>query len=145
MSNLFDQKVKGAPLIRVTSREEKEQAELDKVTGQAISDFVKVIEGRAPAGAATIGGDRELAPEQRARLPYVLAAKQPCLLCSGAPYVVNFWKVPQAIAQDRPDSTIFFSLCEVCFELPGFMQLVEAELLNRVKGQSVKSPLINLQ
>jgi hypothetical protein len=134
-----------SPLIRVTSAEQKAQNAADLLTGKAVADYIRIIEGKAPAAAATIGGQQELTEQQRARLPYVLASKQPCLLCDAAPYAVNHWTIPEALADDRPDRVIFFSLCRICFGLPGVLQLVSQELLNRLSGERVKSPLIQPQ
>jgi hypothetical protein len=132
-------------LIRSITRDQKEQDAADLLTGQAVVEFIKIMEGKAPLASTQIGGEQELTEQQRARLPYVIAARQPCLLCAGKAYVVNHWAIPAALTEDRPDNVIFFALCELCFRLPSILQLVTQELLSRLNGERVKSPLLSPQ
>jgi hypothetical protein len=125
-------------IIRTNSKESHAQAELDQTTGEAVVDLVKVWEGRKAAAVADVP---DLDAQQRARLPYVIASVGACILasrfmfCERAPELVNYWAIPERLADGRKDNVVFFTLCRVCAQLPDWSARVEAELIERVEKQ----------
>lgn len=128
-----------------------EKRAADAYNGQLVNHVVKQLEGRAPVAEANIAGEQELTPEQRQRLPYVLAAALPCLLrgkvhlCEGKAHVVNYWIVPAYLQKGRKDNVVWFSLCRVCVSLPGVLTMVSDELFGRVSRQKAVPKVLEAQ
>jgi hypothetical protein len=119
------------------------------VLGDAVVDYIHVLEGKKPAAVAQIGGEQELTNEQRARLPYVLAAQQHCILCGEDPDVIGNWKIPDFLMKGRSRQIItgepgfiLFALCIRCKYIPGALQEVAKELISRVEGTKDRGSLL---
>lgn len=108
--------------------------------GQAVTDYIDIISGKKPVARATINGEQELTNEQRARLPYVVAAKLPCVLCHAEPYIVGSWRVPAIMAEDARDQTIYFTMCKSCKDIENVMDRVTVELMNQCQKALPKPP-----
>jgi hypothetical protein len=112
------------------------------ILGDAVVDYINVLEGKKPAAVAQIGGEQELTNYQRVMLPYLLAAKNHCILCGEDPDVIGSWKIPDALAKGRKDAIILFVLCIRCKYIPGALQEVAKELIRRVEGTKDRGSLL---
>lgn len=139
---------KASTIIRVDSPEDKALREFDAANGREVQNYVDTIEGRKPAAVADVP---DMTPEQRQRLPYVMAASRPCLLhlaTTGeerAPYVVGTWQMPDDLAKGRADRTVFYSLCKNCASMVGIRELIAIELRKRLEAKQPKAPLIAIE
>ena len=135
-------------IIRSDSAEEKAVREIDKANGQVIQDYVDGLEGKKPVAVADLP---EMTPEQRQRLPYVMAARRPCFLhlatmgIEVAPEVVSTWRIPDDLAYDRVDRTVFYSLCRRCMAILGVREQIGVLFRASLEQRKPKAPPIHIE
>ncbi len=94
--------------------------------GQAVTDYIDVMEGKKPAAKAQINGEQELTNEQRRRVPYIVALwRMPCYLCDKDAPCHYFlpWKTADAVTPWR-----ITAICEGCHGLPDVKKMIEVRL-----------------
>ncbi len=101
--------------------------------GQAVSDYIDIIEGKKPAAEAQVNGEQELTNEQRRRLPYVIALwRSPCYLCDKEPPCSYFlpWKTADAVAPWRVTP-----ICKECRALPDVIDMIAGRLVEELADE----------
>ncbi len=94
--------------------------------GQAVTDYIDVIEGKKPAAEAQVNGEQELNNEQRRRVPYIVALwRFPCYLCDKEPPCSYFlpWKTADAVTPWK-----ITAICKECHGLPGVIEQIASRL-----------------
>jgi len=99
--------------------------------GQAVTDYIDVIEGKKPAAQAQIGGEAELTNEQRRRVPYIVAMyRLPCFLCGIEPPCDFFlpFKTDDLVTPWR-----ITAICSECKVIPGVHERIKAKLCEELQ------------
>ena len=100
--------------------------------GQAVTDYIDVIEGKKPAAEAQVNGEQELTNEQRRRVPYIIALyRTPCYLCGSEPPCHYFlpWKTADAATAWK-----ITAICKECRALPDVAEQIKVRLMEELDG-----------
>jgi len=108
-----------------------ELKEQPDILGQAVKDYLDVLEGKKPAAKAEVNGEQELTNEQRRRVPYIIALyRSPCYLCEQEPPCQFFlpWKTADAVTPWR-----ITAICKRCKEVPDILEQINLKLMEELK------------
>ena len=104
--------------------------EVDPI-GQAVTDYIDILEGKKPAAEAQVNGEQELTNEQRRRVPYIIALyRKPCYLCDSEPPCHYFlpWKTADAVTPWK-----ITAICKECRALPDVIAQIMARLAEELE------------
>jgi len=99
--------------------------------GEAVTDYIDVLEGKKPAAEAQVNGEQELTNEQRRRVPYIIALyRKPCYLCDAEPPCMYFlpWKTADAVTPWK-----ITAICKQCRALPDVIEQIMARLAEELE------------
>jgi hypothetical protein len=98
--------------------------------GEAVKDYLDVLEGKKPAAEAQVNGEQELTNEQRRRVPYIIAMfRTPCYLCEQEPPCHFFlpWKTADVVTPWK-----ITAICKRCKEVPNVVEQIKTRLMEEL-------------
>ena len=101
--------------------------------GQAVTDYIDIIEGKKPAAEAQVNGEQELTNEQRRRVPYIVALwRGPCYLCDKEPPCDYF--LTWMARSDHSTPWKITAICKECHGLPDVIEQIKDRLREELEG-----------